>query len=85
LPQGSDGNFYGMTNSGGANGSGGTIFQITPSGTETVVYSFDVAQYGATGRYPYGDLIFGPDGTMYGFTNGGGASPNGVGVVFKFD
>jgi uncharacterized repeat protein (TIGR03803 family) len=80
LVQGGDGNFYGLANSGGANG-GGTIFQITPSGTETVFYSF----YGTNSdaRYPYSDLTFGSDGTLYGFSNAGG--PDGNGVVFKFN
>jgi uncharacterized repeat protein (TIGR03803 family) len=35
-----DGNFYGMAASGGANGLG-TIFQITPSGSLTTEHSFD--------------------------------------------
>src|SRR3989442_13242266 len=33
------GNLYGTTNSGGANGYG-TVFKVTPTGTETVLYSF---------------------------------------------
>ena len=37
--QGSDGNFYGTTSCGGANGLG-TVFKITPSGTLTTLYSF---------------------------------------------
>jgi uncharacterized repeat protein (TIGR03803 family) len=35
-----DGNFYGMTGSGGANNYG-TIFQIAPSGSLTTEHSFD--------------------------------------------
>jgi len=46
-----------------------------------VLYSFYGA--GSDGRYPYSDLTFGPDGTMYGFTNDGG--PDGNGVVFQFN
>ena len=40
LTQGTDGNFYGTTEVGGANGNG-TIFQITPDGQYTVLHSFD--------------------------------------------
>src|ERR1700675_2560578 len=39
LVQGSDGNFYGTTLEGGANG-GGTVFKITPAGSLTTLYSF---------------------------------------------
>jgi uncharacterized repeat protein (TIGR03803 family) len=43
LAHGSDGNFYGTTSAGGDNCSPygcGTVFKITPSGTETTLYSF---------------------------------------------
>ena len=40
LAQGSDGSFYGTTDSGGANNNG-TIFKITPTGILTTIYSFD--------------------------------------------
>lgn len=45
LVQGTDGNFYGTTDQGGAYGSrlhgwGGTVFKITPSGKLTTLYSF---------------------------------------------
>ena len=39
LIQATDGNFYGTTVYGGANGDG-TVFKITPNGTEAVLYSF---------------------------------------------
>ena len=39
LVQASDGNFYGTTFEGGANGDG-TVFKITPAGTLTTLYSF---------------------------------------------
>jgi len=79
LVQGSDGNFYGMTSTGGANGTG-TIFQITPTGTETLLWSFGT---GPDGNSPYGDLIFGPDGALYGVTNAGGTY--GDGAVIKYN
>ena len=37
--QGSDGNFYGTTPSGGAHGAG-IVYKMTPAGAETVLYSF---------------------------------------------
>jgi len=79
LVQGTDGNFYGMTYEGGVN-SYGTIFQVTPSGTETMLWSFGA---GSDGNEPYGDLTFGPDGTLYGLTYEGGA--NGAGAVIEFN
>jgi uncharacterized repeat protein (TIGR03803 family) len=77
LIQGSDGNFYGTTYNGGANGLG-TVFKVTPGGTETVVYSF---AGGIDGEHPYAGVIQGSDGNFYGTTYQGGAS--GYGTVFK--
>jgi uncharacterized repeat protein (TIGR03803 family) len=82
LIQASDGNFYGMTPSGGANGVG-VVFKITPAGAETVLYSF---QGGTTdGAWPSGDLVQGSDGNFYGMTSQGGPYGSGIqnGVVFK--
>src|SRR5579859_4710015 len=77
LIQGSDGNFYGTTVAGGTN-SGGTVFEITPAGVETVLHSF---KSGATdGGFP-NSLIQGSDGNFYGTSSGGG--PSGYGTVFK--
>ena len=68
----SNGDFYGTTRGGGANGSYGTVFQITPSGSLTTLYSF-CAQSGCTdGAYPYAGLVQGTDGNFYGTTEGGG-------------
>jgi uncharacterized repeat protein (TIGR03803 family) len=78
LMQGSDGNFYGMTTRGGANGEG-TVFKITPAGAETVLWSFGS---GTDGTYPYGSLVQGSDGNLYGVTTEGGAHVN-AGTVFK--
>ncbi len=39
MAQGRDGNLYSAAPSGGANGNGG-IFMVTPSGAESVIYSF---------------------------------------------
>jgi uncharacterized repeat protein (TIGR03803 family) len=77
LIQGRDGNFYGTTYFGGANGLG-TVFRVTPSGTETVLYSF---AGGSDGEHPYAGVIQGSDGNFYGTTYQGGTS--GYGTVFK--
>src|SRR5688500_2460999 len=59
----SDGNFYGVTESGGVNG-GGTIYRMTPTGTFTVLYSFssDATEVG-TGL---SRLAEGPGMVLYG-------------------
>jgi uncharacterized repeat protein (TIGR03803 family) len=77
LIQGSDGNFYGTTYFGGSNGFG-TVFKVTPSGTETVLYSF---AGGSDGANPYAGVTEGSDGNFYGTTYQGGVS--GHGSVFK--
>jgi uncharacterized repeat protein (TIGR03803 family) len=78
LIQASDGNFYGTTLTGGQYGPG-TVFKITPGGTEAVVYSFGVT--GTDGGNPSGGVIQGRDGYLYGTTGGGGTS--GSGTVFR--
>jgi uncharacterized repeat protein (TIGR03803 family) len=77
LIQGSDGNFYGTTYFCGANNLG-AVFKVTPSGTETVLYSF---AGGSDGEHPYAGVIQGNDGNFYGTTYQGGTS--GYGTVFK--
>ena len=80
LIQATDGNFYGTTGGGGADG-GGTIFKITPTGTLTTLYSFLCSQGDCTGVYQPTGLIQATDGNFYGTTGGGGA--NGGGTIFK--
>lgn len=82
LVQATDGNFYGTTQSGGTTqGSGGTIFRITPSGTLTTLYRF-CSQGGCTdGESPESALIQATDGNFYGTTYNGGA--NFEGTIFK--
>ncbi|MFZ0574133.1 MAG: choice-of-anchor tandem repeat GloVer-containing protein [Candidatus Cybelea sp.] len=64
------GTLYGTTYFGGAT-EGGTVFEITPSGTETVLYSFKGGSSG-DGTLPEAGLID-ADGTLYGTTSVGGA------------
>lgn len=80
LVQGADGNFYGTTNGGGS-GGGGTVFKLTPSGTQTTIYNF-CSQAGCTdGYWPYGALVQDLNGDFYGTTERGGA--NDGGLIFK--
>jgi uncharacterized repeat protein (TIGR03803 family) len=88
LIQARDGNFYGTTNFGGTGSGGpecrtqcGTIFQITPEGALTSLYSFCIQTGCPDGAGPQG-LIQASDGVFYGTTGGGGA--NNQGTVFSF-
>ena len=74
---GGDGNFYGVTDTGGTNGRG-TVYRITPSGVESVLLNFDGV---ADGSEPMGALVQGPDGNFYGTTAVGGAFH--FGTVYK--
>ena len=78
LVLGSDGNYYGETLGGGIYGVG-TVFRITPSGTETVLYNFGSTP--TDGQTPTGGLIQASDGNFYGVTTGGGEY--GYGTVFQ--
>jgi uncharacterized repeat protein (TIGR03803 family) len=78
LVQASDGNFYGMTQQGGAN-SDGTVFKITASGTFTLLHSFSTST--TDGNSPFSSLMQGSDGNLYGMTQQGGASS--TGTIFK--
>jgi uncharacterized repeat protein (TIGR03803 family) len=71
-----EGNLYGTTYRGGTSGLG-TVFEITPSGSETVLYSFTG---GTDGSLPAAGLFRDVSGNLYGTTTGGG---NGYGTVFK--
>ena len=80
LVQASNGDFYGTTSEGGANNDG-TIFEITPSGTLTTLYSF-CSESGCTdGVHPSAALVQASNGDFYGTTNSGGAY--GYGTVFE--
>lgn len=80
-----DGNFYGTTYSGGASGVNGygTVFQLTPAGKLTTLYSFCVnGPICDDGQHPIsGALVLGADGDFYGTTTVGGST--GFGTVFK--
>jgi uncharacterized repeat protein (TIGR03803 family) len=80
--QATDGNFYGTTSQGGANGWG-TVFQVTPSGTLTTLYSFCALANCIDGAAPYAGLIQATNGLFYGSTSQIGAS--GGGTIFGLD
>jgi uncharacterized repeat protein (TIGR03803 family) len=71
-----DGNFYGATGGGGANSINGVIFKITPGGAESVLYSFGGGA--ADGEQPENGPIQASDGNLYGVTEYGGASNDGI-------
>lgn len=70
-------NLYGTTYGGGAAGNG-TVFELAPNGTETVLYSFTG---GADGGTPVAGVIQDKAGNFYGTTYVGGA--NNAGTVFR--
>jgi len=72
----SDGDFYGTTKTGGADNFG-TVFQMTPDGTMTLLAEF----VGTDGRYPLAGLAEGDNEEFFGATSSGGA--NDTGTVFK--
>jgi uncharacterized repeat protein (TIGR03803 family) len=89
LVQGFNGNLYGTTREGGANtcpsGNGpvgcGTVFEITPAGTLTTLYSFCSQTNCTDGRAPWAGLVQAPNGSFYGTTQSDGA--DGYGTVFE--
>lgn len=79
-----DGNFYGVTVSGGGTngtcGSGcGVIFQLTPSGNYSILHDFD----GADGSVPRSAPVQHTNGKIYGVTPYGGTMSQGV--VYNLD
>ena len=79
LVEGPDGNFYGVTNSGGQFDAG-TAFRVTPDGDVTYLHQFKLAD--GTGAFPRNRLALGVDGNFYGIC-GTGADDHSNGGVFK--
>ncbi len=79
LTDGGDGWFYGAGRAGGDGlTNSGTVFRMRPDGGDyTVLHAFSDGD----GRDPYGTLLVGRDGALYGTTFGGGGS--GLGTVFR--
>ncbi|MGC1381394.1 MAG: choice-of-anchor tandem repeat GloVer-containing protein, partial [Candidatus Baltobacteraceae bacterium] len=81
-----NGTLYGTTTEGGTYACGGydcgTVFSVTTSGKEKVLYSFGG---GTDGAYPYAELVE-VNGTLYGTTIGGGGYGclgGGCGTIFS--
>lgn len=84
LIQGGDGSIYGLSELGGGVYDLGFIFKVSQSGRYSVLYTFCVTQSTAgctDGGEPFGQLVQGSDGNLYGTTNYGGVSLDGT--VFK--
>ena len=71
------GNVYGTTYEGGLNGAG-TVYKLTPSGSETVLHSFSFV--GTEGYYPQSSVVFDKKGNLYGTTTYGVGN---LGTVYK--
>ena len=87
LTQGSNGDFYGSAPYGGEYGSG-SLFQMTPDGSLTPLYSFSAltgpsvngsGPTNADGANPNAPLVQVPDGSFFGVAPLGGA--NGTGTI----
>src|ERR1035441_8126373 len=79
----SAGTLYGTTYYGGASGWG-VVYELTPAGQETALYSF---AGGADGASPSAGVIRDSAGNVYGTTDYGGSAEafSGWGVVYKVD
>jgi uncharacterized repeat protein (TIGR03803 family) len=83
-------NLFGVTGGGGGacsvNTGCGTVYKITPDGTESVLYAF---QGGEDGLVPLGNLVKDASDNLYGVTmeggnfNGSACSEFGCGMVFE--
>jgi uncharacterized repeat protein (TIGR03803 family) len=76
------GNLYGTTSYGGSytypcGGGCGTVFEIAPDGTETILYRF---KHQGDGEFPVAGLVADASGNLYG-TAGGGRT--GYGTLFE--
>ncbi len=75
-----NGTLFGTTSAGGANGrvfgGYGTVFGLSPSGNETVLYNFTG---GSDGAAPFAGM-YSINGTLYGAANSGGKTN--AGTVF---
>ena len=72
------GNLYGTTSAGGT-AFEGTVFRLSPTGTENVLSSF--TGFPTDGQYPAPGVIPDNKGNLYGTTTGGGVA--GDGTVFE--
>ncbi|HKF02451.1 MAG TPA: choice-of-anchor tandem repeat GloVer-containing protein [Candidatus Sulfotelmatobacter sp.] len=78
--QGTDGNYYGSTLSGGTKGLG-LVYRTTAAGVETIFHNFTGYAGNQDGANPIGAMVEGNDGAYYGVTWLGGSSN--LGTIFK--
>jgi uncharacterized repeat protein (TIGR03803 family) len=87
LLQATNGDFYGTTYNGGANGDCGkqgegvgcgTVFKINSSGVLRTLYSFCSIKHCTDGSYPVASLAQATDGNFYGTTEFGGTRRHGT-------
>ena len=74
------GNLYGTTVNGGSSANYGTVYKVSRSGQETVLYRFKGK---ADGAFPFGTLVADSTGRLYGTTTQFGSS--GGGSVFRLN
>jgi uncharacterized repeat protein (TIGR02543 family) len=75
---GSDGYLYGTTHGGGPNGTG-TVFKLSTTGTESVLYSFGPnGGAGGDSRMPIGGVVMDSSGNLWGTATYGGTGGNGT-------
>lgn len=75
-----EGNFYGATSNGGGPASAGVVFELDPTGQESVLYTFPG---GSDGANPHSGVTRDGKGNLYGTTYSGG--PANAGVVYQVD
>jgi uncharacterized repeat protein (TIGR03803 family) len=79
--QGPNGHLYGITSRGGT-ADYGIIFELSNPADYTILHNFGDGSVPNDGQFPYGTLIVGQDGNLYGTTSGAGSA--GLGTIFRF-
>lgn len=71
-----EGNLYGTTSSGGSTylGGGGTVFKVTPAGTETILLKLGTGEWSE----PFAPLTWGANGDLFGTSFGGSPTAGSV-------
>jgi uncharacterized repeat protein (TIGR03803 family) len=84
LAEGTDGNFYGTTRTGGADSGGGygTAFKLTPHGKLQTIHVFCDITGGTDAAEPQASLVLGTNGFFYG-TSSSGCGADGAGTAFE--
>lgn len=80
LSMDSKGNLYGMSTNGGAHGVG-TVWEVSPKGSETILYSLCSQQNCADGANADAGVTLDSGGNIFGETPNGGA--NNCGAIFE--